>query len=275
MPFVRRPVRLTGGDIPERPSASRRSQKKRRRGLGLIEVRVPASSEQQARLEQERAARKQAKKISKARRNVDPDSAGGGHQAAQLKKPKVSSPNQGKPKKKRREKSSTTGSVRNGAPPRSRRRFTRKVRCEGCGGDIEVVRAGPVPRICSSCRSKSITCCQSCWASQVYDICALCGGNKFTKFDLAILTRQQLITLARGLGNALSVAQKEIGSGMLRTRGAQTYRSQPARRASSGVDPDVAGETLVALVITLDRKVRETLKKFNAVVEQRRQQGAS
>ena len=138
-----------------------------------------------------------------------------------------------------------------------------------------MVRAGPVLSICSSCRSKSITCCQSCWASQVYDICALCGGNKFTKFDLAILTRQQLITLARGLGNALSVAQKEIGSGMLRTRGAQTYRSQPARRASSGVDPGVAGETLVALVITLDRKVRETLKEFNAVVEQTHQQGAS
>ena len=123
MPFVRRPVRLTGGDIPDRPSASRKSQKKRRRGLGLIEVRVPVSSEQQARLEQERAAQKQAKKISKARRNVDPDSAGSGNPASQPKKPKVSSPDQGKPKKKRREKSSTTGSVRNGAPPRSRRRF--------------------------------------------------------------------------------------------------------------------------------------------------------
>jgi len=275
MPFVRRPVRLTGGDIPERPSASRKSQKKRRRGLGLIEARVPVSAEQQARLEQERAARKQAKEIRKARRNVDPESTGSGNQAAQLKKPKVSSKDQSKPKKKRREQSSTTGSVRNGAPPRSRRRFTRKVRCEGCGGDIEVVRAGPVPRICGSCRSKSITCCQTCWASQVYDICALCGGNKFTKFDLAILTRQQLITLARGLGNALSVAQKEIDSGMLRTRDAQTYRSQPARRASSVIDPGVAGETLVALVITLDRKVRKMLKEFNAVEERRDQQGAS
>ena len=76
MPFVRRPVRLTGGDIPERPSAPQKPQKKRRRGLGLIEARVPVSSEQQARLEQERAARKQAKEISKARKNVDPDSAG-------------------------------------------------------------------------------------------------------------------------------------------------------------------------------------------------------
>ncbi len=275
MPFVRRPVRLTGGDIPERPSASRKSQKKRRRGLGLIEVRVPVPSEQQARLEEERAARKQAKKISKARRNVDPNSAGSGNQAAQLKKPKVSSPDQGKPKKKRREKSSTTGSVRNGAPPRSRRRFTRKIRCEGCGGDIEVVRAGPIPRICGSCRSTSIICCQSCWASQVHDICAVCGGNKFTKFDLAILTRQQLITLARGLDNVLGVAQKEIDSRMLRTRATQTYRSQPARRSSSGADPGVAGETLVALVITLDRKVREKLKEFNAVEERRDQQGAS
>ena len=57
---------------------------------------VPVSSKQQARLEQERAAQKQEKKIGKARSNVDPDSAGSGNQAAQLKKPKVSSLNQGK-----------------------------------------------------------------------------------------------------------------------------------------------------------------------------------
>ena len=94
-----------------------------------------------------------------------------------------------------------------------------------------MVRAGPMPRICGSCRSKSITCCQSCWASQVYDICVLCGGNNFTKFDLAILTRQQLITLARGLGDALSVAREEIDAGILRTGGARAYRSPPASRA--------------------------------------------
>ena len=94
MPFVRRPVRLTGEDIPERPSASRRSQKEAQMELrAQFDVRVPVSA-QWARLEQECARREPEKKINKARRDVDPNSAGSGNQAARLKKPKVSSPNQ-------------------------------------------------------------------------------------------------------------------------------------------------------------------------------------
>ena len=84
-----------------------------------------------------------------------------------------------------------------------------------------------------------------------------------------------MIILAQGLGNALGAARKEIDPGMLRRRDVKAYQSQPTGRAGSSADPGVAGETLLALVITLDRRVREAMKEFNAVEERRDDWGSS
>jgi hypothetical protein len=286
MPFVRRPVRLTGGEHPDRPP--RALQKKSKKGLGLLESHLPTSAKQRAWQEQERAARKRAKEIRKARkgassdgngkkegqaRKVDPGSAT--VPAPKVKTKKIYSSDQRKPKKKSRGKPGNPRGFRNGGSPRAPRRATSRIPCAGCDGDIAVLRAGPQPRFCRSCQSRSILCCRSCWAPKVYDLCALCGKRNFREFDLPILTRQQFITLAQGLGGALEVAQQEVSSGISRKTAAKIYGRHVKGSADSDVNLDVSTETLMALVITLDQKVREALRKLNAVEARRDHRGSS